>query len=398
MSATILIADSDRVLQQAVATRMTAAQIQTVCADDGNEALCLLNETTPDLLIAQIALPDKNGYSLCRYVRGEPEFHSMPVVLIDSRFDASNRSLAYNSGANAYICEPLEPDELIKVVRSLLESKRGYNVGPISEVLGGSRRPVFVQGGHGSEGSDIADNAGQITPARQPYEGKVIPISPPEAAPSHPRKRRRLVLCSMAIATILVAAGLTILRRTDTSSIPATRQESSADEAGQRSADALEGQRAGLTPRREMPFTISGATPAPQGKEAMEAGQSAGAEAPQTRPPGSSKGQAAASHAETARSAPRQSPALPPERKDLPAAKNVPAYTPVARPRGVRSIRPTTIGGHLKRSGREMKEAGEHFVSGVEHFGKSGGKSASWAGRKVGGGVRRMGAAIRKIF
>src|ERR1044072_349519 len=123
MSTRILLADSDSILQQTLASRMTAEQIQTVCAGDGNAALCLLNETIPDLLIAGIALPDKNGYSLCRYAREEPEFQSMPVVLLDSHFDASNQSRAYKSGANMYMSKPLEPSELIRVVRSLLESK-----------------------------------------------------------------------------------------------------------------------------------------------------------------------------------------------------------------------------------------------------------------------------------
>src|SRR5205085_10467301 len=95
----------------------------TVSANDGYEALCLLNETTPDVLIAEIALSGKDGYALCLYIRQEPEFQSLPVILLDDRFDSSNRSLAFTVGADVYLSQPFQPDELIDIVYKLLESK-----------------------------------------------------------------------------------------------------------------------------------------------------------------------------------------------------------------------------------------------------------------------------------
>src|SRR5436853_152649 len=122
MPSKVLLAGSDRMLQQ-MANTFDAGQIHTVSANDGYEALCLLNETTPDVLIAEIALSGKDGYALCLYIRQEPEFQSLPVILLDDRFDSSNRSLAFTVGADVYLNQPFQPDELIDIVYKLLESK-----------------------------------------------------------------------------------------------------------------------------------------------------------------------------------------------------------------------------------------------------------------------------------
>src|SRR5436853_1056219 len=122
MPSKVLLAGSDRMLQQ-MANTFDAGQIHTVSANDGYEALCLLNETTPDVLIAEIALSGKDGYALCLYIRQEPEFQSLPVILLDDQFDSSNRSLAFTVGADVYLSQPFQPDELIDIIYKLLESK-----------------------------------------------------------------------------------------------------------------------------------------------------------------------------------------------------------------------------------------------------------------------------------
>src|SRR5437868_1114655 len=122
MPSKVLLAGSDRMHRQ-MANTFDAGKIHTVSAADGYAALCLLNETTPDVLIAEIGLPDKDGYALCRYIRQEPEFQSLPVILLDSRFDAFNQNLAYSVGADVYLSQPFQPDELIDIIYKLLESR-----------------------------------------------------------------------------------------------------------------------------------------------------------------------------------------------------------------------------------------------------------------------------------
>ena len=389
MSTRVLLAESDHILRQTVAHTLAAEKIQTVCADDGNAALYLLNETTPDLLIVEIALPDKNGFALCQYVRQEPEFQSLPVILLDSHFDNFNQNMAYNLSANTYLSKPIEMSELIEIVRRLLESKREARDGEsASGGVAATRQRLPRQESYNSEVS----NKG-----RESYEPQAIPTSLPEARLSNSRKHSFIVFCCLAVATILVAVGLAVWERARTSSIPTTQQQSSATEP---SHDvAAEEPWIETTPRRETPITHAGATPpSEENVPPNVVRQSAGVALAQTGPPDSLKEQPPASVADTTRPAPRQDSPSVAAAKDSPGVSNVQPYTPVARPRRTSSGRSTTIGGHLKRSGREMKEAGEHFGSGAKHLGKSGGKAAAWAGKKVGRGVGRMAGALKKIF
>jgi DNA-binding response OmpR family regulator len=221
MSARILLAEGEHSIEQTVAQSLTTEQIETVCADDGWSALCLLNETSPDVLIAEIALPNKSGYELCRYVREEPEFQSMPVVLIDDHFDPLNQDLASSVGANVYLSKPFEPSQLIEIVRKLLGSRQeSYDEELASAMLPASSQQSPLLQSHGSAEVNAVRNADWILPARQPSGAQTGTDSLPEPVPTHPRRGSYVVLWAVLAGAILAALALAILERNHVSNAP----------------------------------------------------------------------------------------------------------------------------------------------------------------------------------
>src|SRR4051812_7082590 len=123
MSSRVLLAVADPQLRRAATEALNAVRIQNMSADDGISAFNLLKALPPDVLVAEIALPGKDGYALCQYVRQEPTLRSVPVVLLDSHFDAINRKIASRAGATIYLSQPFTSSELVEVVQRLLENK-----------------------------------------------------------------------------------------------------------------------------------------------------------------------------------------------------------------------------------------------------------------------------------
>lgn len=370
MSIVILLAESNHKLQQDVANALNREQVEIVRADDGMSAMVLLNETCPDLLIAGTALTGKSGYALCRYIREEPEFQSLPVVLLDSNFDAFNQKRAYNAGADAYLNEPLEPTELAGTVRRLIESREASS----------SERPILKN---------------------YPESDKLkVTTNLPVAALLQAQKGRYVILWAILSAAILTAALLALLDRTHIPSDQTGQNQLPAGEMPKDDPLATEGQQVETPLWKEEPPRMSlGMAPPSEGNGALNAaGKDEDAERVETGSPNNQMVATGEPNPEIKRSETGQDSSFGAVRKDIPDTSKDRLDAQPTRPRTVRSIKSNTIGDHLKRSGREMKLAGKHFGSGSKHFGQGGGKATTWAGKKMGSGVKKMGKAFKKIF
>lgn len=379
MSSRVLLVEDDYNFQQGVAHTLADEQIETVCTGDSRDALFLLNEASPDVLIAKIGLPDKNGYELCRYVREEPEFQSLPVVLLDSHFDSFNQSAALSVGADVYLSKPFEPGELVEIVRKLLDEKKVDEGGAVSARAQAPIPPL------------------RLTPDAQAAMTNAMP----EAAPAHQLKGRSLVFPAALAGVALVAIGLAVLERTHTSPDATTRKAGAASELSQSVEPPIEAQQFAEDARKEWTTDLNAEQAAPPGgSDTLNAGDDGkAANASQAAPSSSSIKEASEKSPEVRREPGGQdSYSAADARKRSAVVDNNQTYASPSGSRSVRPIRPTTLRGHLRRSGVEMKEAGKHLGSGAKHFGQSGGQAAEWAGKKMSLGAKAVGRALKRIF
>ncbi len=92
-----------------------------ITANDGQEALVMVEEYHPDLIVTDIVMPRMNGYELVRRVRQKAEFRLLPVILLTARTKTQERILGYQSGCDLYLPKPFELEELAAAIRNLLE-------------------------------------------------------------------------------------------------------------------------------------------------------------------------------------------------------------------------------------------------------------------------------------
>jgi twitching motility two-component system response regulator PilH len=90
---------------------------EVVTARDGEDALDKLDRERPRLVLLDVVMPGKNGFSLCRQIRGMPDFGQVPIILVTSKNQPSDRFWGLKQGANEYVTKPWDPAELVETVR-----------------------------------------------------------------------------------------------------------------------------------------------------------------------------------------------------------------------------------------------------------------------------------------
>jgi len=122
MRQTILLADDSPTIRRLVTHTFADADFKIVEVSNGDAAIKIFEEAKPDLVMADIYMPGKNGYEVCAYVRHHPALNATPVILLVGAFDAFDEERAKRSGATANITKPFEPGALIDLVKSVLRA------------------------------------------------------------------------------------------------------------------------------------------------------------------------------------------------------------------------------------------------------------------------------------
>ncbi|MET8147202.1 SpoIIE family protein phosphatase [Actinoplanes sp. NPDC049668] len=121
-AATILVVDDNPTKRYVISSWLRRAGHTVVEAATGTEALDrLATTTTVDLVVLDVVLPDIGGFEVCERIKANPATGSLPVVHISATaVDVSDRTQGLTRGADAYLAEPIDPDELIATVHALL--------------------------------------------------------------------------------------------------------------------------------------------------------------------------------------------------------------------------------------------------------------------------------------
>jgi PAS domain S-box-containing protein len=121
----ILVVDDEMANRYALSRVLLQAGYDVVEAATGTEALRLVNECRPDLILLDVKLPDISGYEVCRRIKGNPDTATVLVLQISATFVKSRDTVrSLDSGADSYLTQPVEPPVLVATVGALLRLRR----------------------------------------------------------------------------------------------------------------------------------------------------------------------------------------------------------------------------------------------------------------------------------
>jgi two-component system KDP operon response regulator KdpE len=131
----ILIVDDDPVVLKFVRANIQDKDCETLVAMDGVEAIKVIEQELPDLIILDIMMPRMDGFEVCRRVR---EWSQIPIIMLSARKDVEEKVKCLNIGADDYITKPFGVNELAARVKAVL--RRANAAGSESPI------PVFSNG------------------------------------------------------------------------------------------------------------------------------------------------------------------------------------------------------------------------------------------------------------
>ena len=120
----ILIVDDDVVTSRMLAELLTGEGHRTSMVHDGLDALLMVEQDRPDLILLDLELPRASGYEICRTLKSNPETHWIPIIMLTGHTAVEDRVRAWDLDADDFLTKPFQMVEVAARCRSLLRSKR----------------------------------------------------------------------------------------------------------------------------------------------------------------------------------------------------------------------------------------------------------------------------------
>jgi CheY-like chemotaxis protein len=142
--ARILVADDNSNIQKMVGLALKDQGIDVVAVGNGEAAVRKISDIRPDLVLADVFMPVRNGYEVCEYVKSDSTLSHIPVILLVGAFDPLDEQEAQRVGADGVLKKPfVPPDPLIAMVKSAL-ARAGVSLGGVAPPPQVKEEPVRV--------------------------------------------------------------------------------------------------------------------------------------------------------------------------------------------------------------------------------------------------------------
>ena len=120
---TILIVDDSRTTRQVLNFSLTDAGFKITEAVDGLDAIHLLENEQFDLLITDLKMPRMDGLELTKKVRAMDQYRYTPIIILTTECSDEKKQAGKQAGASCWVVKPFQPEQLLQVVKMVLEKK-----------------------------------------------------------------------------------------------------------------------------------------------------------------------------------------------------------------------------------------------------------------------------------
>jgi len=120
----IVIAEDEQAVSELLRYNLESEGYETAIANDGDEAMLLIDERIPDLMLLDWMLPKISGIEICRRVRTRQETANLPIIMLTARTEEADRIRGLETGADDYVTKPFSTNELMARVKAVLRRIR----------------------------------------------------------------------------------------------------------------------------------------------------------------------------------------------------------------------------------------------------------------------------------
>lgn len=123
MSATVLVVEDERAIQELISYNLRNAGYIALCADSAEQAAIMVSDVLPDLVLLDWMLPNMSGIDFARMLRRGSRTKLIPIIMLTARVDESDKVAGLEVGADDYITKPFSPRELIARIKAVLRRR-----------------------------------------------------------------------------------------------------------------------------------------------------------------------------------------------------------------------------------------------------------------------------------
>jgi diguanylate cyclase (GGDEF)-like protein len=147
----ILVADDDEAILRLVEINLELDGFEVLAASDGEEALRLVNEHLPALVLLDVMMPKIDGYEVCERIRADGRTRHINVIMLTAKSLSADKIVGLTAGADDYVLKPFDPMELVARVRSTLRRSREMRaISPLTGLPGNIQIEDEIRHRHGA--------------------------------------------------------------------------------------------------------------------------------------------------------------------------------------------------------------------------------------------------------
>ncbi|RLJ36141.1 winged helix family two component transcriptional regulator [Litoreibacter meonggei] len=125
----VLVVEDDPAQREVLAYNIRAEGYLVETAENGDEALLMVQEHAPDVVVLDWMLPNVSGIEICRQIKAKSETRDIPVIMLSARSEETDRVRGLETGADDYVVKPYSVAELLARIRTQLRRSRPSAVG-----------------------------------------------------------------------------------------------------------------------------------------------------------------------------------------------------------------------------------------------------------------------------
>ncbi|WP_103333084.1 phosphate regulon transcriptional regulator PhoB [Pseudotabrizicola formosa] len=129
----VLLVEDEPAQREVLAYNLEAEGFRVVQAANGEDALMMVDEDTPDIIILDWMMPELSGIEVCRRLKIRPETRSIPIIMLSARAEEVDRIRGLETGADDYVIKPYSVLELMARARVQLRRVRPSTIGVVLE-------------------------------------------------------------------------------------------------------------------------------------------------------------------------------------------------------------------------------------------------------------------------
>jgi two-component system phosphate regulon response regulator PhoB len=130
---TVLLVEDESAQREVLSYNLEAEGFRVAAAENGEEALIMVDEVSPDLIVLDWMLPNVSGIEVCRRLKARSETRHVPIIMLSARSEEVDRVRGLETGADDYVIKPYSVVELMARVRTQLRRSRPSAVGVVLE-------------------------------------------------------------------------------------------------------------------------------------------------------------------------------------------------------------------------------------------------------------------------